>query len=160
MTTDPVELLSGPAGARLRLGLALKHAEQAMMAAKAGALRDLNLTVPQYAALLQLSERPDGMSGAQLARGAAVTPQTMAGVLAVLEGRELIGRSPSELHGKVLVTRLTEAGRELVAVADTRAAGIEAALWTAFDEPERELFRAFLQRAAEALRGGGRPWQE
>ncbi|GJF28899.1 hypothetical protein KNE206_15990 [Kitasatospora sp. NE20-6] len=151
MTADPAELLAGPAGARLRLGLELKHAEQAMMAAKAEALRGLGLTVPQYAVLLQLAERPDGMSGAQLARGAAVTPQTMAGVLAVLEGKALIGRSPSDLHAKVLVTRLTEAGRTLLAEADVRAVGVEAALWDAFDGPERELFRAFLRRATGAL---------
>ncbi|MFD0573169.1 hypothetical protein ACFQ0T_33010 [Kitasatospora gansuensis] len=67
-STDPAELLAGPRGAQLRLGLAIKQAEQAMMAAKAEALRGLELTVPQYAVLLQLADRPD-RSGAQLARG-------------------------------------------------------------------------------------------
>ncbi|MFB7666066.1 MarR family winged helix-turn-helix transcriptional regulator [Kitasatospora sp. NPDC056138] len=150
MTTDPADLLAGPQGAQLRLGLAIKQAEQAMMAAKTDALRELDLTVPQYAVLLQLTER-SGMSGAQLARGAAVTPQTMAGVLANLETKGLIEREPSELHGKVLVTRLSEAGRALVAEADARAVGIESALWTAFDESERDLFRGFLQRATSVL---------
>ncbi|MDH6123973.1 MarR family transcriptional regulator [Kitasatospora sp. GP82] len=150
MTTDPAELLAGSKGAQLRLGLAIKQAEQAMMAAKADALRDLDLTVPQYAVLLQLTERSE-MSGAQLARGAAVTPQTMAGVLANLESKGLIEREPSELHGKVLVTRLSEAGRAAVAEADARAVGIEAVLWTAFDESERDRFRSFLQRATSVL---------
>ncbi|GAA2748525.1 MULTISPECIES: MarR family winged helix-turn-helix transcriptional regulator [Kitasatospora] len=150
MTTDPSALLAGAAGSGQRLGLALKQAEQAMMAAKAEALRDLGLTVPQYAVLLQLADRP-GRSGAQLARGAAVTPQTMAGVLANLEAKDLIAREPSEVHGKVLVTRLTDAGRDLLTEADARAVGVEAALWSAFDDAERELFRAFLQRATAAL---------
>jgi len=150
MTTDPAALLAGAAGSGLRLGLALKQAEQAMAAAKAEALRGLELTVPQYAVLLQLAERP-GMSGAQLARGAAVTPQTMAGVLANLETKRLVEREPSELHGKVLVTRLTERGRALLTEADARAVGVETALWTAFGDEERALFRAFLRRAAAVL---------
>ncbi|WP_441246731.1 MarR family winged helix-turn-helix transcriptional regulator [Kitasatospora sp. McL0602] len=150
MTTDPAALLAGPQGAQLRLGLAIKQAEQAMMAAKTDALRELELTVPQYAVLLQLTERP-GMSGAQLARGAAVTPQTMAGVLANLEAKGLVEREPSEVHSKVLVTRLSEAGGRLVAEADARAVGIESVLWTAFDDAERELFRGFLQRATSVL---------
>jgi DNA-binding MarR family transcriptional regulator len=106
--------------------------------------------VPQYAVLLQLTERA-GMSGAQLARGAAVTPQTMAGILANLESKGLIERRPSELHGKVLVTRLTEAGRAVVAQADARAVGVETAIWSAFSDGERELFRSFLQRATAVL---------
>ncbi|AUG76512.1 MarR family transcriptional regulator [Kitasatospora sp. MMS16-BH015] len=151
MTTDPAELLAGPQGVPHRLGLQIKQAEQAMMAAKAEALRALDLTVPQYAVLLQLTERA-GMSGAQLARGAAVTPQTMAGLLANLEAKGLVEREPSELHGKVLVTRLSPAGRVLVAAADARAVEVESVLWTAFEEGERELFRGFLQRATAALR--------
>ncbi|GAA4843854.1 MarR family winged helix-turn-helix transcriptional regulator [Kitasatospora terrestris] len=156
MSTDPAALLAGAAGSGLRLGLALKLAEQAMMAAKAEALRELELTVPQYAVLLQLSEKP-GMSGAQLARGAAVTPQTMAGVLANLEAKGLIVREPSELHGKVLVTRLSEPGRARLAEADARAVAVESALWSAFDDTERERFRAFLHRAAAALSGPDAP---
>jgi DNA-binding MarR family transcriptional regulator len=75
----------------------------------------------------------------------------MAGVLANLEAKGLIEREPSELHGKVLVTRLSEAGRTVVAEADARAVGIESALWTAFDESERDLFRGFLQRVTSVL---------
>ncbi|MER5640717.1 MarR family transcriptional regulator [Kitasatospora sp. NPDC002227] len=150
MTTDPAALLAGPEGVPLRLGLGLKQAEQALIAAKTEALRELDLTVPQYAVLLQLAERP-GMSGAQLARGAAVTPQTMAGVLANLEAKGLVEREPSEVHGKVLVTRLSETGRGLVAQADARAVAIESELWTAFDDAERELFRSFLRRATAVL---------
>ena len=37
--------------------------------------------------------------------------------------------------------------------ADAHAVAVETALWTAFDDEERELFRAFLRRASEALRG-------
>ena len=61
----------------VRLGLHIKSAEQAMMAAKTEALRRFGLTVAQYAAMLSLYYVPE-QSSAQLARAAAVTPQTMA----------------------------------------------------------------------------------
>ncbi|MGW4646747.1 MarR family winged helix-turn-helix transcriptional regulator [Kitasatospora sp. NPDC004289] len=149
--TDPAVLLAGPKGARLRLGPAIRQAEQSVTAAKVEALRGLGLTVPQYAVLLQLAERTE-RSGAQLARGAAVTPQTMAGVLANLEAKGLIERQQSEVHGKVMLARLTEAGEGLLAEADDRAVGVEAALWSAFAPEEREQLCALLRRAATALR--------
>ena len=67
----------------VRLGLHIKSAEQAMMAAKTEALRGFGLTVAQYAAMLSLYYVPE-QSSAQLARAAAVTPQTMATVIAKL----------------------------------------------------------------------------
>lgn len=77
----------------LRLGLHIKAAEQAMMAAKTEALRSFGLTVAQYAAMLSLYYVPE-QSSAQLARAAAVTPQTMATVIAKLEQKRLVTRHP------------------------------------------------------------------
>ena len=54
----------------VRLGLHIKSAEQAMMAAKTEALRSFGLTVAQYAAMLSLYYVPE-QSSAQLARAAA-----------------------------------------------------------------------------------------
>ena len=51
----------------VRLGLHIKSAEQAMMAAKTEALRSFGLTVAQYAAMLSLYYVPE-QSSAQLAR--------------------------------------------------------------------------------------------
>lgn len=45
-----------------RLGLDIKRAEQALIAAKQAAVRPAGLTVPQYAALLALAASP-GISG-------------------------------------------------------------------------------------------------
>ncbi|MFC2285687.1 MAG: MarR family winged helix-turn-helix transcriptional regulator [Corynebacterium matruchotii] len=60
-----------------------------MMAAKTEALRGFGLTVAQYAAMLSLYYVPE-QSSAQLARAAAVTPQTMATVIAKLEQKRLV----------------------------------------------------------------------
>ncbi|MFD0573170.1 MarR family winged helix-turn-helix transcriptional regulator [Kitasatospora gansuensis] len=74
-------------------------------------------------------------------------------MLANLEAKGLIERQQSEVHGKVMLSRLSETGRALVDEADTRAVGVESALWSAFDPAEREQFRSMLLRAVAALQG-------
>lgn len=93
-----------------RTGHAIKRAEQALIAAKESVLRPLGLTVPQYAALLALSEEP-GIGGAELARRCLVTPQSMSTVLSNLQSKELIGRPPHRLHRRVVETCITDAGQ-------------------------------------------------
>ena len=68
----------------LRLGNGIKRVEHLLMGEKARALRDFELTVPQYATLATLAQSP-GQSAAQLARAALVSPQTMATILSNLE---------------------------------------------------------------------------
>jgi hypothetical protein len=59
-----------------RVGYQLKRAEHALRLEMDGALRDMGLTTPQYAALSVLGDEP-GLSGAELARRCFVTPQTI-----------------------------------------------------------------------------------
>jgi DNA-binding MarR family transcriptional regulator len=139
------------AGVAGRLGNLIKLAEQALTSARAAALRGFDLTVPQYAAMVALSRLP-GASGAQLARVCAVAPQTMAPVLANLQAKGLIRRTPSSVHQKVQVTRLTRSGQALVRKADTRAQEIEDRLAGAFDDTERATLAGLLERAAVVLR--------
>ncbi|MFT3860095.1 MarR family winged helix-turn-helix transcriptional regulator [Micropruina sp.] len=134
-----------------RIGSHIKTAEQALMAAKSDALRAFDLTVAQYAALVALYYVP-GQSSAQLARNAAVTPQTMAQVLGKLEQKQLIERVPSKLHNKVLVTTLTPAGEELALRADVETRSIEQRLANTYTEHERHLLRDLLDRATHTLR--------
>lgn len=133
-----------------RPGHAIKRAEQALMSAKAAALREFDLTVPQYAGLLVLSYLP-GASGAQLARICAVTPQTMATVLSNLEVKGLIKRTPSSVHQKVFVTKLTRAGSALLKRADVKAHAVEERLAAEFTDEERAQLADFLERAIKVL---------
>lgn len=136
-----------------RLGTYVKQAEQALMAAKSEALRPFDLTVAQYAAMLVLYYSP-GQSSAQLARNAAVTPQTMTTILARLEGKKLIERTPSKVHRKVLVTELTQTGEALLLRADECARAVEERLAGAFTAEEHAAARDLLSRIAAVLRGG------
>ena len=82
------------------------------------ALRPYGLTVTQFAVLTALEELP-GLSNADLARRAFVTPQSMHAVLQELESRQLLVRRTHPQHRRVLQADLTEAGRRtLVEAAD------------------------------------------
>jgi len=66
----------------------IRRAEQALMGHHEAVLRGYGLTMTQYTVLLAIS-REGGMSGAQLARSAGVTQQTMAAVLTGLDAKQL-----------------------------------------------------------------------
>jgi DNA-binding MarR family transcriptional regulator len=137
-------------GVEQRLGMWIKRAEQALISAKTKALRPLGLTVPQYAALLMLHERP-GVSGAELARLCLVTPQTMNTVVTNLEKKKLLERRNHPIHSHVLETTLTPRGREVLGRADRIALAVEKRLAEAFQADERDLFKKLLSRSIEAL---------
>ncbi|MCX4669676.1 MarR family transcriptional regulator [Streptomyces sp. NBC_01381] len=133
-----------------RLGSHIKRAERALNAAKHAALKPAGLTVPQYAALLYLSEKP-GISAAALARLCGVTPPTMNTVLKNLQERGLIQRTPHEWHRNVLETRLTKEGEAVMAQADGAAVRVERALAAEFTEEERAALVGLLGRCATLL---------
>jgi DNA-binding MarR family transcriptional regulator len=132
-----------------RTGHAIKRAEQALIAAKDAALRPFGLTVPQYAALLLLHAQP-GLSGAELARRALVTPQTMSTVLGNLERKGLVERAAHPVHSRIVETRLTAGGGRLLRDADRAALAVEAVLDAALG-PEVGRLRDLLTAAAETL---------
>ena len=133
-----------------RLGTDIKRVEQVLMAAKQRALRELDLTVPQYAVLYGLAAAP-GISAAALARDGLVTPQTVGAVLTNLEQRGLIERGPHPFYRNAREIRLTDKGHEALAAADERASAIEQRLLDAFDDRERDTLRALLRRCFDVL---------
>lgn len=139
-----------------RLGLVIKHAEQALIAEKTRVLQDFHLTVPQYAVLLVLLQSSEA-SAAQLARACLVTPQTIATVLTNLEGKGLIERAASPLHQRVRVARLTAEGTDLIRRADPAALAVEQRLAAAFTADERNTFTEHLERAITTLARHQRP---
>jgi DNA-binding MarR family transcriptional regulator len=114
------------------------------------ALRGLGLTTPQYAALSALEGEP-GMSGAELARWGFVTPQTMNGIVANLEGRGLIERRPHPGHGRVLQAFLTESGGDLLARAHRSVEEIEELMLAHLSDDERLRLAEMLHACVTAL---------
>src|ERR1700735_133715 len=92
-----------------RVGYLIKRAQMVLHDAMAGALAAHNLTVTQFAVLTALEEEP-GLSNADLARRAFVTPQSMHAVLQELESRQLLVRRTHPQHRRVLRAELTAGG--------------------------------------------------
>jgi DNA-binding MarR family transcriptional regulator len=111
------------------VGYVLKQAAVALRSAMESALRPLHLTVPQYACLELLGQRP-GLSNAELARGVFVTRQSMNTVLRGLEDRGLVTRPATAPHGRELPTELTRAGRELLDAASTAVLSVQTTMCT------------------------------
>lgn len=110
-----------------RLGYRLKRAAAAMRATMDRALREFDLTVPQYACLELLDQQP-GLSNAQLARGTFVTRQSMNVVLRGLVDDGLVARPVVTEHGRALPALLTDEGRRRLAAARDAVYAIDRAL--------------------------------
>ena len=100
-------------------------------------LGGLGVTQPQFLVLTMLDSYP-GASGADIARLALLTPQTVHGIVSNLERAGLVARSPHPTHGRVQVIAITEAGRRLLGRCKDRAVKEDAEL-TAGISPEEEI---------------------
>jgi DNA-binding MarR family transcriptional regulator len=133
------------------LGYALKRAQQALRGRLDTALRDIGLTTPQYSVLAGL-EKSNGLSNAELARRAFVTPQTMQAIIVTLEKAGLIKREAHPDNGRILTTELTAEGRQAVRAAHEIAANAEQQVRNAVAPDEPDVIYAALLRIAEAMR--------
>jgi DNA-binding MarR family transcriptional regulator len=133
------------------LGYALKRAQQALRGHLDAELRTIGLTTPQYSVLAGL-ELSDGLSNAELARRAFVTPQTMQAIIVTLERSGLIKRSAHPAHGRVLTTVLTEEGRSALRAAHGIAAHAETLARNAVAPGDPEIIYSALLRIADAMR--------
>lgn len=133
------------------VGFALKQAQQALRNRLDSGLREVGLTMPQYAVLAFLEVEP-GASNAELARRAFVTPQTMQTTLVALERGGFIQRTPHAEHGRLQLTELTAKGREGLAAATGVVAEAEDRLRAGIAPFEPDEVMAMLLRLAEALR--------
>jgi DNA-binding MarR family transcriptional regulator len=115
------------------------------------AFADLDITSPQFSALLMIGSYPD-LSSAELARLSLLTPQTVNLIVRNLEARGAITRHPHPVHGRILVLQITSEGKRLLAVCRKRADAIEARLSEAFgSEAEKEVVRRWLTFVATDL---------
>jgi DNA-binding MarR family transcriptional regulator len=132
------------------VGYVLKKAHSALRSAMDTALRPLDLTVPQYACLEVLAQRP-GLSGSELARALFVTRQSMNLVLKGLERRGLLTRPAVPDHGKALPTELTPAGRKQLRAASQAVRAVEMRMLAALTPTAQRRLCADLATCAAAL---------
>jgi|SRR4051794_19771535 DNA-binding MarR family transcriptional regulator len=143
-----------------QLGYQVKRLQQALRARMDGVLAEHGLTMPQYAVLAQLAERP-GISNADLARLSFVAPPTMIRIVTTLEELGLLSRVDRPAEGRARAAQLSAAGKQRLAAASADVDAVEAVLWGATSDADRPAVSAWLATAAERLetdhRGGRRP---
>lgn len=110
----------------------------------------LGLTSPSYTMMFVLRRVP-GLSNADLARRAGLTPQSSILTLRFLLDRGLVERQPSAKHGRTFETYLTPSGTELITRCEAEAASIEDTMLAGFTRAERAQFDLLLRRCAENL---------
>jgi DNA-binding MarR family transcriptional regulator len=101
------------------------------------------LTVSQYTALSVLHARP-GLSNAQLARRTLITPQSMNEVLAQLDGRKLVKRTPDPGHARAITTNLTARGESVLSACENEVDALEQDLLAGLHVSEVEQLREML----------------
>jgi DNA-binding MarR family transcriptional regulator len=117
------------------------------------AIKDRGLSVNQYT-MLSVLDRRSGLSNAQLARRALVSPQSMNEVLLTLERRGLVRRRAHPEHGRILQARLTAKGRRLLAACDAEVQEVEARMVGDLSPGEQAALRHGLLSGVRALHGG------
>jgi DNA-binding MarR family transcriptional regulator len=107
-------------------------------------LKARGLSVNQYTTLSVLDRR-SGLSNAQLARRALVSPQSMNEVLLALEQRGLV---------RLLQARLTAKGRSLLARCDAEVQQVEDRMVSGLSDEDRTALRKALLCSIRSLQGG------
>ncbi|CAN5349484.1 MarR family transcriptional regulator [soil metagenome] len=136
------------------IGYTLKIAQHRLRQRLDAELSPIGITASQNAVLLAVANNPR-ISNADLARAAFVTPQTMQGMLVNLERADLIVRNPHPVHGRVIMTELTEMGHKAVDAGTTAAEAVERQMVSALSADEAMLLDSLLKRCVAALDSGG-----
>jgi DNA-binding MarR family transcriptional regulator len=131
-------------------GYLLKRAQVALHAAMNAAFHPHGATLPQYAVLTALDEEP-GLSNAELARRAFVTPQTMNQVLRELEQRNWVTRHPHPAHGRILQADLTRDGRQTLRACHQAADAVEERMLAKLTPAGRQQLATALRTCIEGL---------
>ncbi len=129
---------------------AVGRVNQAIVREMRARLAGFSLSVQEYTTLSVLAARP-GLSNAQLARRALVTPQSMIEIVAKLEARKLVLRTVDPVNARVLRAELTRSGRGLLRRADPAIAEVETVVLAALPARERAAVKRGMLRVMDQL---------
>jgi DNA-binding MarR family transcriptional regulator len=141
----PVRLPAEP-----RIGYLIYRVERRLRVRLDEAVAAHGITTTEYVTLSVLRDR-DGLSSAQLARWAFVTPQAMNLVIGALERRGLIRRRPDPNHGRVLRASVTAKGLRILERCDREMDAIEADMLDELPPETIDIVREALWSCAHGL---------
>jgi DNA-binding MarR family transcriptional regulator len=137
----------GKRGEQGYLAYLLRQAQAAARLAMERTLADLGVTPPQFVVLTMLRAYP-ALSGADLARVALLTPQTVGVIIRNLERDGAIRKTAHPVHGRVLQWTLTRRGETRLDKCRRRALGIERRLMAGLPKHAQATIRRWLARIA------------
>lgn len=141
----------GKRGEHGHLGYLLRQAAGAFRVRLERAMADIDVTQPQFAVLTMLANYP-GLSNADLARLALLTPQTVSVIVANLERAGAIARHPHPVHGRIRHIELTGKGKHLLAQCGEHVRAIEQDIVSGLSAEEETTIRRWLARVASPER--------
>jgi DNA-binding MarR family transcriptional regulator len=144
----------GKRGEKGYLAYLLRQAQAATRLTLERALADLGVTPPQFAVLTMLRAYP-GLSGADLARVALLTPQTVGVIIRNLERSGAIKKTPHPVHGRVLMWTLTRRGRTLLDKCGRHVKALERRLAAGLSAKAQAAIRRWLSKIAADLQQDG-----
>jgi DNA-binding MarR family transcriptional regulator len=137
-------------GTEGHIGYLLRQASGAMRLAMDAGLSQAGLTTPQFLILNLLNAYP-GASGAELARIALLTPQTVNLIVRKLERDALIERTDHETHGRVMRLTLTSKGLKSLSQCKRLADNVERQLIDLMEKDTEAALRRWLVDVAMVL---------
>ena len=135
---------------RSRVGYLVYRVERRLRIRLDEALRRHGVTTTEYVTLSVLRQH-DGMSCAELARWAFVTPQAMNAVISKLERRRLVRRRRDPNHGRVLRASVTARGLDVLDRCDRSMDTIESDMLRDVSGQAADLLGQTLASCAHAL---------
>lgn len=141
---------TAPESAVPRVGYLIYRVERRLRARLDEAVKAHGVTTQEYVTLSVLRER-DGLSSAQLARWAFVTPQAMNLVISALERRRLVRRRADPRHRRILRASVTRQGLRVLEGCDRSMDRIEADMLRGLDEETLQVVRGALSSFAHSL---------
>ena len=144
----------GKRGEKGHLAYLLRQAQAATRLTLERALAELAVTPPQFAVLTMLKAYP-GLSGADVARVALLTPQTVGVIIRNLERNGAIRKTPHPVHGRVLQWMLTRRGAALLGECRRHVNAVERRLVAGLGAKAQATIRRWLSKIAADLAQDG-----
>jgi DNA-binding MarR family transcriptional regulator len=151
--TRPPPAGEGKRGERGHLAYLLRQAQAATRLTIERALAEFGVTSPQFVVLTMLRAYP-GLSGADLARVALLTPQTVGVIIRNLERDGAIKKTPHPIHGRVLQWTLTRRGAVLLGKCRRHVQAVERRLASGLSAKALAAVRRWLSKIATDLQDG------
>jgi len=140
----------GKRGEQGYLAYLLRQAQAAARLSMERSLVHLGVTPPQFVVLTMLRAYP-GLSGAELARVALLTPQTVGVIIRNLERDRAIAKAPHPVHGRMLQWTLTRRGDRILDNCRRCALVLERKLVAGLNRKEDLTVRRWLSKIATDL---------